>query len=167
MQGHYTIGTYAIREDDTCTFLAADFDGAGWQGDIQAYRVAARTLGIEVYVERSRSGNGAHTWIFFSHPVAATLARRLGTMIVARATLNRNSLSLETYDRFFPNQDFLPSGNLIALPLQRIPRDKENSVFLDDDYRPLQDQWEYMAKIKRVSAEDIKQIISEEAPEIM
>src|SRR3989338_1386232 len=85
LKGKYTIGTYAIREDDTCTFLAADFDGDGWRQDVLAYRAAARELGIQIEVERSRSGDGAHGWIFFAEPVAARAARQLGTVVVARA----------------------------------------------------------------------------------
>ena len=120
LQGKYTIGTYAIRQNDTCAFLAADFDGEGWGRDVLAYKTAARELGVQVEIERSRSGEGAHAWIFFYEPVAARDARQLGTVIVARAQASRHTLSLETYDRFFPNQDTLPKGgfgNLIALPL--------------------------------------------------
>jgi hypothetical protein len=112
LQGMQTIGTYAIREDDTCVFLATDFDGDGWLEDISAYTAAGRELGIAVEIERSRSGNGGHAWIFFSVPIPARLARQLGTIIVSRASAFRPTISLETYDRFFPNQDFLPKGGL-------------------------------------------------------
>lgn len=108
LQGRETIGTYAIREDDTCIFLAADFDGEGWQQDVIAYQQAARELGIQVEIERSRSGNGAHAWIFFTEAIQARLARQLGTVIVARAQASRHTMGLSTYDRFFPNQDTIP-----------------------------------------------------------
>ena len=110
LQGVHTIGTYAIRKDDTCVFLACDFDGTGWQEDVRAYQRAGADLGVEVALERSRSGQGAHAWIFFSEPVAAELARRLGTMLLARALDGRPESGFRSYDRFFPNQDYLPKG---------------------------------------------------------
>lgn len=160
-----TIGTYAIREDDTCTFLAADFDGEGWHQDVSAYRVAARELGIQVEIERSRSGNGAHAWIFFQTPVEARAARQLGTVIVARAQASRHTMSLSTYDRFFPNQDTLPRGgfgNLIALPLQKAPRDEGNSVFLNEDLTPHEDQWTLLASARRLSVDEVRGVLSRE-----
>jgi superfamily II DNA or RNA helicase len=163
LQRGITIGTYAIRENDTCTFLAADFDGSGWRQDVVAYRAAARELGIQAEVERSRSGDGAHAWIFFSEPVAARLARQLGTIIVARALAARHVMSLDTYDRFFPNQDFLPKGgfgNLIALPLQRLPREKGNTVFLKDDLSPQEDQWAALAASRRLSGDDLRHVLA-------
>ena len=139
LTGKAVIGTYAIRADNTCIFLAADFDGDGWRNDIRAYRDAARQLGVEAAIERSRSGNGGHAWIFFREPVPALVARRLGTLIVAKASALRPAMSLGSYDRFFPNQDTLPAGgfgNLIALPLQAKARESGNSVFLDEDFQP-------------------------------
>jgi hypothetical protein len=163
LQGKHTIGTYAIREDDTCTFLAADFDGDGWAQDIIAYRNSARELGVQVEIERSRSGNGAHAWIFFSEPIPARLARQLGTIFVGRAIANRHSISLETYDRFFPNQDFLPKGgfgNLIALPLQKTPRENGNSVFLREDLTPAEDQWELLSRARLISLNEVRSLLN-------
>jgi hypothetical protein len=162
LQGKHTIGTYAIREYDSCVFLAADFDGKGWALDVIAYRTAARELGIQIEVERSRSGSGAHGWIFFAQPISERLARQLGTMILARAFANRHTMSLDTYDRFFPNQDFLPKGgfgNLIALPLQKTPRDSGNSIFLKNDLSPSDDQWTLLANARRLSFRDIQSIL--------
>jgi hypothetical protein len=139
LEGSITIGSYAIREDDTCTFLAADFDKEQWQQDIAAYKEASKKLGIELYIERSRSGNGGHAWIFFKEPIPARLARQLGTILLSHAIGERHRLGFESYDRFFPNQDTIPKGgfgNLIALPLQRIPRKTGNSVFIDDNFNP-------------------------------
>jgi hypothetical protein len=110
LRGGCTIGTYAIRRDDTCVFLACDFDGSGWQEDAKAYQRAGAELGVDVALERSRSGNGGHVWVFFSEPVAAELARRLGTMLLARALDSRPEISFKSYDRFFPSQDYLPKG---------------------------------------------------------
>lgn len=110
LRGEQTLGVYAIGADDTCRFLAADFDGEGWRDDVQAYREAAERVGLTVAIERSRSGNGAHGWIFFADPVSAVTARKLGTILVAKASALRPTLGLGAYDRLFPNQDTLPVG---------------------------------------------------------
>ena len=160
--GKHTIGTYAIREDDTCVFLAADFDGDGWVEDVAAYRRAGEELGLSIAVERSRSGNGGHAWIFFAQPVDSALARRLGTVIVARASAVHTEMRLSTYDRFFPNQDTLPKGgfgNLIALPLQQQPRQSGNTLFLNDQLQPISDQWSYLAGVPRVELQELRRIL--------
>lgn len=166
LRGGCTIGTYAIRKDDTCVFLACDFDGSGWQEDAKAYQRAGAERGVDVALERSRSGNGAHAWVLFSEPVAAELARRLGTLLLARALDCRPEISFKSYDRFFPSQDYLPKGgfgNLIALPLQKLPRDKGNSVFLDSQFEPVPDQWGYLACVHRLSADDVQGILRQYA----
>jgi len=168
LQGHETIGTYAIREDDTCIFLASDFDGKGWSQDVLAYRQAARELGIQVEIERSRSGNGAHAWVFFFEPIAARIARQLGTVILARAQASRHTISLDTYDRFFPNQDFLPKGgfgNLIALPLQKKRRENGNSVFLRDDLTPHENQWAHLSGVRRLSLGEVQMVLNRQLSE--
>jgi len=165
LQGLQTIGTYAIKEDDTCVFLATDFDGEGWLEDISAFKSAGRELGIAVNIERSRSGKGGHAWIFFTEPIPARIARQLGTVIVSRASALRPTVSLETYDRFFPNQDFLPKGgfgNLIALPLQKAPREQGNTVFLGEDLMPAGDQWEHLSQARQISPNEIKDVLVRE-----
>lgn len=169
--GKTTIGTYAIREDDTCVFLACDFDEKDWFDDVQSYRMAGLELGIDVAIERSRSGNGAHAWIFFAEPVPARLARVLGTMLLARTTEQRQALGVRSFDRFFPSQDFLPVkrhgfGNLIALPLQKIPRDNKNSVFLDAQMNVLVDQWTFLAEVRCLSLR-VPKILSGSIPIIL
>jgi superfamily II DNA or RNA helicase len=162
LRGNCTVGSYAIRADDTCTFLACDFDGDGWQDGAVSYRQVGMELGIDAALERSRSGNGAHAWLFFSEPVPARLARRLGTLLLARALDRRPQISFRSFDRFFPNQDFLPKGgfgNLIALPLQRTPRERGNSVFLVSDIEPAADQWEYLARIRRLGLNDVESVL--------
>lgn len=162
LTGRHTIGTYAIRSDDSCIFLAADFDGKGWVDDIAAYRRAAEEMGITVAIERSRSGNGGHAWIFFLHSVPAALARRLGTLIVSRASSFHAGMKLSTYDRFFPNQDTCPQGgfgNLIALPLQQEPRKLGHTLFLDEQFEPLPEQWAYLAGLQKIDLEGLERIL--------
>jgi superfamily II DNA or RNA helicase len=167
LEGTFTVGTYAIREDDTCIFLAADFDKERWGADALTYKAAARDMGIEVYIERSRSGSGSHAWVFFREPVKAHLARQLGTLILTHAMNRRHHIGFDSYDRFFPSQDTMPSGgfgNLIALPLQRIPRRAGNSVFIDDDLTPYQDQWEFLGRVRLISTEDIAAVLRDNIP---
>lgn len=165
--GRQILGTYAIRENDTCTFLACDFDGNGWTDDVLSYVEAARAMGVGVHIERSRSGNGAHAWIFFSEPVSAARARKLGTVILAKAMARRPNMPLKSYDRFFPNQDTLPKGgfgNLIALPLQKRARERGNTEFLREDFTPFENQWDYLAKVKRISAIELNALLTEFMP---
>lgn len=167
LQGQQTIGTYAITEDDMCVFLAADFDGDGWQLDVAAYKRAALSLGVHAHVERSRSGKGGHAWVFFTSVIPARSARRLGTAILSRSLQERHALSLKSYDRFFPNQDYLPKGgfgNLIALPLQQKARDSGNSVFVDENFEPYQNQWEYLAQVRRLSLSEVENIVQQALP---
>lgn len=167
LRGAHTLGVYAIATDDTCRFLAADFDGEGWSDDVRAYRDAAEKVGVAVAIERSRSGNGAHAWIFFAEPVPAALARRLGTILVAKASSLRPTLSLGAYDRLFPNQDTLPPGgfgNLIALPLAKGPRQQGNTLFLDAQMQPIEDQWSFLAGLARLTRGDLERILGRIAP---
>ncbi|MFZ2658578.1 MAG: DEAD/DEAH box helicase family protein, partial [Victivallales bacterium] len=148
----------ALRGDDTCVFLACDFDGETWSEDVVIYQSVAESMGVDVGIERSRSGKGAHAWIFFSDPVPARAIRMLGTIILTKSTELRHSISLRSYDRFFPNQDYMPKGgfgNLIALPLQKQPREEGNTVFLDNKLLPHEDQWTYLSEIRCLSSLDL------------
>lgn len=162
----FTIGIYPMLPDETCWFLAADFDKKSWIQDVAAFRDTARAKGIPIAIERSRSGNGAHAWIFFTEPVPAAEARRLGTLLVT-ATLDRcPDIGFDSYDRFFPSQDTMPAGgfgNLIALPLQNRPRERGNSAFLNDDLYPYDDQWAYLSTIERISRQSLTSIVTEAA----
>lgn len=167
LRGAHTLGVYAIGTDDTCRFLAADFDGEGWRDDVLAYREAAERVGIAVAIERSRSGNGAHAWIFFAEPVPAAMARRLGTILVAKASALRPTLGLGAYDRLFPNQDTLPVGgfgNLIALPLAKAPRENGNSLFVDPHLEAFKDQWSYLSGLPRLSRGSLERTLARIAP---
>ena len=167
LRGPQAIGVYALRPDDACIFLAADFDGDGWKEDALAYKDAAAKLGVTASIERSRSGNGGHAWIFFSEPVPAASARSLGIVLVAKASALRPTMSLSAYDRLFPNQDTMPSGgfgNLIALPLAGGPRKLGNMVFLNDQLDPIPDQWAFLSGVSRLRREDLDRILGQIAP---
>ena len=162
LRGRHTLGVYPMLADDTCRFLAADFDKETWRRDAGAYLAACRAKGVPAALERSRSGNGAHVWFFFEEPVAASLARRLGAHLLTEAMERNPDIGFRSYDRFFPSQDTLPQGgfgNLIALPLQGRPREGGNSVFLDADFEPWPDQWSFLSGLRRLSATELATIV--------
>ena len=149
----FVMGVYPLLRDETCFFLAADLDKAQWQEDAQAVLETCRRLDLAAALERSRSGNGGHIWLFFEQAIPATLARKLGAHLLTETMERRPGIGLDSYDRFFPNQDTLPQGgfgNLIALPLQKRPRELGNSVFLDDRHRPHADQWAFLSSIRKI-----------------
>jgi len=160
--GKQTIGVYPLLQDDTCWFVAVDFDKKSWQADASAFLNTCRENGVPAAIERSRSGNGAHVWIFFAHPLQAALARKLASALLTRTLEHRYAMGLDSYDRFFPSQDTMPKGgfgNLIALPLQHGPRENGNSVFVDEQLRPYHDQWALLASIKRLTQDQIQAIL--------
>ena len=162
LTGKKTIGAYALLTDETCWFLAADFDGDQWQEDATAFARTAKFNGIHASLEISRSGDGAHVWIFFTQPVLAATARRLGSALITLTCDNERLLHLRSYDRLFPNQNTMPKGgfgNLIALPLQKLPRENGCSVFVDDLLKPYQDQWDYLAHVQRVDLKSAERVI--------
>jgi len=164
LTGRKTIGVYPLLLDETCYFLVADFDKEHWQDDVRIFLKSCREMGIPVAMERSRSGQGGHVWIFFSEALPAMLARKLGSTVLTNALSKRHQIGLSSYDRFFPSQDTMPKGgfgNLIALPLQRRPREKGNSVFLDDDFVPYPGQWEFLSSIEKMRLADVQRIVRE------
>lgn len=164
LRGLHVMGVYPLLPEETCWFLAADFDKKTWQQDVIAFVETCKAHRVPVAVERSRSGNGAHTWIFFSAPVPAVSARKMGCFLITETMARRHQLSMESYDRLFPNQDTMPKGgfgNLISLPLQRAAREKGNSVFVDDGFVPLLDQWAYLAGIRRLDPTSVQSLADE------
>lgn len=156
------IGIYPMLEDETCYFLAVDFDDGNYKEDCLAFKKSCAENDIPVYIERSRSGTGAHAWIFFESKISALLARRLGSGLLTYTMNNHSEIKFSSYDRLFPNQDIMPNGgfgNLIALPLQGKARKKGNSVFVDDDFIPCQDQWAYLSNIKKLSENQVEQLV--------
>jgi hypothetical protein len=162
--GKCTVGIYPLLTDETCWLLAADFDKKTWQDDARAFLETCREMNVPAALERSRSGDGGHVWIFFDRSVSAATARKLGCLILTRTMERRHQIGLDSYDRFFPNQDTTPKGgfgNLIALPLQREPRAKGNSVFLDENFQPYLDQWQFLSTMTRISADRVETIVRE------
>jgi superfamily II DNA or RNA helicase len=158
----FVMGVYPLLPNETCHFLAVDFDKEAWREDAKAFTDTCKLEGIPAALERSRSGNGAHVWIFFEKPVLAVKARKLGSFIMTRTLDRRPEIGLDSFDRFFPNQDTLPKGgfgNLIALPLQREARNKNHSLFLDEDMSPYTDQWAFLASIKRIDENKLDLLI--------
>jgi superfamily II DNA or RNA helicase len=164
LRGRQTIGIYPLLADESCWFLAVDFDKKTWQDDALAFLDTCRELDVPAALERSRSGNGGHVWIFFDSAIPAITARKLGCLILTRTMERRHQLGLDSYDRFFPNQDTMPKGglgNLIALPLQMIPRKSGNSVFVDSGFQPYRDQWHFLTEVRRMTAIAAEALIAE------
>lgn len=162
LSGDHTVGVYPLLEDDTCYFLAVDFDEAEWREDARAFIQSCNELAIPVALEISRSGKGAHAWLFFSTRVPARDARRLGAAIISHTCSRTRQLKLGSYDRLFPNQDTMPKGgfgNLIALPLQKRPREEGFSVFVDEELRPYADQWSFLSSVTPIRVYDLEPAI--------
>jgi len=153
-QREFVIGVYPMLNDETCWFLAVDFDKETWFEDAGVYLKACKNFHVPGYLERSRSGNGGHVWIFFSEPVPAKLARQLGSFMLTQAMETRPEMGFDSYDRFFPSQDTMPKGgfgNLIALPLQKKAREKGNSIFIDEISDGFTDQWVFLSSVQKMS----------------
>ena len=171
LTGKHVMGVYPLLPDETCWFLAIDFDGPSWSDDVRAFAQTCAGVGVPAVVERSRSGDGAHTWFFFSEPVPAVLARQLGCTLITETMSRRHELGMASYDRLFPSQDTMPRGgfgNLIALPLQSGPRQEGHSVFLNlEDVQPVQyaddQQWTYLASVHRLDRADVETIVEDAA----
>lgn len=155
LSGKMHVGLYPLLDGDNCWWLAADFDGPDAMIDALMYLKAARAIRVPVALEVSRSGIGAHAWVFFTGPVPAATARRLGTGLLREAMTLRGRMKLASYDRLFPSQDLLPSGgvgNLIAAPLFKPARDEGRTVFIDPGtLEPYADQFAYLSSLGRMS----------------
>ncbi|MBI4681273.1 MAG: DEAD/DEAH box helicase family protein, partial [Nitrospirae bacterium] len=164
LDGNITIGIYPMLQGETCYFLAIDFDKQCWQDDVKAFLNTCKQKNIPASLERSQSGNGGHIWIFFSEPIPAVLVRQMGSFLITETMANRHELDMKSYDRLFPNQDTMPKGgfgNLIALPLQKIPMGKGNSVFLDENLIPFPDQWAYLLNVRKRSFDEVHSFVKE------
>ncbi len=164
LRGIDVLGIYAMTTDETCYFLAIDFDDEGWEKDISVLREICEEKKIPFAVERSRSGKGAHIWFFFMEKVTAIAARKLGTSLLTYAMMKRHEIKFESYDRLFPNQDTIPKGglgNLIALPMQKNARKNNNSIFIDSNLEPYKDQWNFLSCVGKLTKDEIDFYTSE------
>lgn len=162
LAGEHTLGLYPLLENDTCHLLAVDFDEQDWREDARAFLRSCRELAVPAALEISRSGEGAHVWVFFEEAMPAREARQLGAALISHTCSSTRQLQLSSYDRLFPNQDSMPKGgfgNLIALPLQKEARQRGCSVFVDDDLKPYPDQWAYLATLQRLSVAGLQTLI--------
>ena len=162
LNGEKTIGVYPLSQEGTSSFLAVDFDGNQWQQDSLAFTKTCDKLNVPYSIERSRSGNGAHVWIFFTSEIMATTARKLGMFLLTKTKAQNGGFHLASFDRLFPNQDSLPKGgfgNLIAMPLQKGPAQKGNSLFVDEHFIPYPDQWMYLSSVRKITEQEIQAIL--------
>jgi len=154
--GRLTVGIYPILEDNTSYFLAADFDGSNWFDEAVRYQDRMKKIGLSAYIERSRSGNGAHVWVFFDEPYPCYKSRAIG-LEVARQVLGLSDFDKEAcFDRLFPSQDVVTAnglGNLIALPFQGESVCNGNTVFIDAGTKdPYDDQYDFLINIRKHSS---------------
>jgi len=162
LSGKQMIGVYPMFQDESCWFLAIDFDKGKWKEHTGAFLKTCDQWKVPAVLERSQSGNGAHVWIFFEEPIPAFLARKLGSGILTETMNSNHSLGFDSYDRLFPSQDTMPKGgfgNLIALPLQGQRRKYGNSVFLDSNFEPYADQWAFLSTVKNMSPSEVAGLV--------
>lgn len=154
LNGFHHIGIYPLLQDNTTWFIVADFDEANWQKEVITFLNACKEKGIPAYLERSRSGNGGHVWIFFDKPYPAIKSRKIFVSILEQSGAFSKFDKSSSFDRLFPNQDFLTGkgfGNLIALPLFKPTFEKGNNCFINPTtFQPITDQWSFLKKIERV-----------------
>ena len=162
LEGFHQIGIYPLLQDNTTWFLVADFDKANWQKESVTFLKICQENEIPAYLERSRSGNGGHVWIFFDKPYPAIRSRKIFISILEQSGAFSMFDKSSSFDRLFPNQDFLSGkglGNLIALPLFKPTFEKGNSCFVNSEsFEPITDQWNFLQNIKRLSTNHLDKL---------
>ena len=167
LRGSIVAGIYPMFPDETCQFLAMDFDKAGWQDDIATVKNVCAEFDIPAAVERSRSGKGGHLWFFFEERLPAVLARKFGAALLTSSMNKRHEIPFKSYDRLFPSQDTMPRGgfgNLIALPLQKSARKNNNSEFVNERFESYEDQWAFLSSVQKISEDRIEDLIKALCP---
>lgn len=160
----FVMGVYPMAADETVRFAVIDFDEASWRRDALFVVRKARSVGLSVALEKSRSGKGAHLWFFLASPTPARAIREVLTYVLTLVLEEHPEVSLDSYDRIIPNQNTLPKGgfgNLIALPLQAEPRKVDNSVFVDDDWVPHADQWRFLSSLPLNTPEVVDRLLQQ------
>jgi superfamily II DNA or RNA helicase len=161
LRGEQLIGIYPLLKDNTSWFIAADFDKQNWKEECLLFIKACANIGMPAYLERSRSGEGGHVWIFFDKPYPAVKSRRIFTDLLEQAGIFSVFDKGSSFDRLFPNQDFLSGkglGNLIALPFHKLALENGNSCFIDlsnDNWMPFKDQWRFLSTLQKVSTKHL------------
>lgn len=162
--GRDVVAIYPMLEDNTTWLLVADFDEGDWRKDVSAFWMCCKDVGLAPAVERSRSGDGAHVWFFFSEPVSAADARRLGSGLLTQAMARRHEISFSSYDRLFPSQDVVPKGgfgNLIALPFQGQAQKQGNTLFVNEQFEPYSDQWAFLSSLPKITPEQLAECLKQ------
>ena len=163
LRGRHVMGVYPLLTGDMCRLLAIDLDERSWRADVMALREACRALGLVPAVERSRSGEGAHVWFFFTEPVQAALARRFGLMLLTDAMARSPTLGMASYDRLFPSQDTLPKGGFgnldrAAAPTRGTPA-RQHTV-RGRALEPFEDQWSYLESLPRLAPARLQELVA-------
>ncbi|MDR1206873.1 MAG: DEAD/DEAH box helicase [Rickettsiales bacterium] len=163
----FIAGVYPMLRNESAWLLAVDFDRDDWKTAARHFVQTARFAGIPAYAEISRGGAGMHVWFFFSQPIDARLARQMGIVLLSRAMNAHPEIGFASYDRMFPSQDNLPRGgfgNFIALPLQQSARANGATVFVDENFDPYPDQWEFLANIEKITFAQLSEFLVKNAP---
>lgn len=162
LNGEQLIGIYPLLSDNSSWFLVADFDKENWIAEAKSFIKSCVAKGFSAYLERSRSGNGGHVWLFFEQPYPAIRSRKIFISILEQSGAFSMFDKSSSFDRLFPNQDFLSGkglGNLIALPLFKKTFEQGNSCFIDiDTLQPITDQWQFLQSIKRISFSEMDKL---------
>ena len=162
LNGEQLIGIYPLLSDNSSWFLVADFDKENWIAEAKSFIKSCEAKGLPAYLERSRSGNGAHVWLFFEQPYPAIRGRKIFISLLEQSGAFSMFDKSSSFDRLFPNQDFLSGkglGNLIALPLFKKTFEQGNSCFIDiDTLYPISDQWQFLQTIKRISLPQLEKL---------
>ena len=166
LQGQKILGIYPLLENNESYFIAADFDDKNWDKDILKFYTKCQKYNLPIYIERSKSGNGGHAWLFFEDKYSAFKSRGIAIDILREAKIIDQFAKEDSFDRLFPNQDEHSGkgfGNLIALPLQGKARENNNTVFLNPDNNliPFDDQWDFLSKVKKVSISELDSLYNE------